>query len=244
MIRNSCLPAVWFRCLRWPSGQGCGAWPMCTSRFRPTRARRRGGRSPRWSAGWSPALTRSMTWPCSDTAGRVGSAPGLTRPQHWARACARGLTPLRGTRSSTWTTPSSRSAVTPSRAPGSATRASAGATPCSPRSRPLDPSRGVTEVPVTAFAAQQKFDQVLGRLVVRRIPDRTATPRRTRQQDRRPCSTCGGSTPSLAPPTPSSSTPSRGQDPRCISRLTRVTGSVSRGSPRNGVSSRGLPSAC
>src|SRR3954454_19840091 len=81
----------------------------------------------------------------------------------------------------------------------------------------------VAEVPFTAFGAQKKADHVPGRLVVRRIPDFNAE--KTRQQARRPYSTCGDSTRSSPPPTPGSWTPSR------RTRPTAGTRSSSRSTP-------------
>ena len=83
----------------------------------------------------------------------------------------------------------------------------------------------VAEVPFTAFAAQKKADHVLGRLVVRRIPDFNAEKNRTARPDT--CSTYGGSTPSSPPPTPRSWTPSHptrptvGNGSPCTSRRAR-----------------------
>jgi hypothetical protein len=77
-------------------------------------------------------------------------------------------------------------------------------------------SAEVADVPFTAFAAQKKSDQVPGRLVVRRIPDFNAEKNQAAGQT--PCSTCGGSTRSSPPPTPTSWTPSRRTRPTVATR--------------------------
>ena len=57
----------------------------------------RGGEGrPRWSRGWSPARTRSMTWTCCGTAGWVGCSPGCGRRRRWARSCARSRSGMSG----------------------------------------------------------------------------------------------------------------------------------------------------
>ncbi|GAF51492.1 hypothetical protein RW1_104_00040 [Rhodococcus wratislaviensis NBRC 100605] len=63
------------------------------------------------------------------------------------------------------------------------------------------PRAEVAEIPFTVFASQKKAHHVAGRLVVRRIPDL----RPPKDEDRARCSTCGGSTRSSPPPTPTTS---------------------------------------